>query len=187
MVPAGYMAKRVASRPGWLKANRVVDLFSVSGCISEDFDPEFIDRWRHNGFWLFNSPTDVRGVAAEMNSSLEGTQLFFYEVYEYQYDEKEGEWLSFQPEASFETRVIPPVHPTLEGFDIVSHAAQSAKECSPLSCNGIAAELPVNEHCLLESFAQAKGFLEGGRFVNCEPGPFRIYAVYSVGLPGDGQ
>ena len=37
MKPAGYMAKRVAKKPeGWL-GERVVDVYSVSGCISKDF------------------------------------------------------------------------------------------------------------------------------------------------------
>ena len=37
MIPAGYMAKNVVSKPDWLKANGVEDLYSVSGCISKDF------------------------------------------------------------------------------------------------------------------------------------------------------
>ncbi|HEX9201861.1 MAG TPA: hypothetical protein VF865_20055 [Acidobacteriaceae bacterium] len=31
------MAKRVFIKPDWLKANHVHDIYSVSGCISEDF------------------------------------------------------------------------------------------------------------------------------------------------------
>jgi predicted nicotinamide N-methyase len=37
MIPAGYMAKHIAIRPEWLKAERVVDIYSVSNCVSEDF------------------------------------------------------------------------------------------------------------------------------------------------------
>ena len=37
MIAAGYMAKRVAKRPEGLKAGQVVDVYSVSGCISENF------------------------------------------------------------------------------------------------------------------------------------------------------
>jgi hypothetical protein len=37
MIPVGYMAKRVFKKPDWLQATQVVDIYSVSGCISQDF------------------------------------------------------------------------------------------------------------------------------------------------------
>jgi hypothetical protein len=37
MMPVGYMAKRVSVRPDWIKVERVADVYSVSGCVSEDF------------------------------------------------------------------------------------------------------------------------------------------------------
>src|SRR4051812_9508347 len=37
MLAAGYMAKRVSDSPEWLAAEQVVDIYSVSGCISKDF------------------------------------------------------------------------------------------------------------------------------------------------------
>ena len=55
MVPAGYMAKRVVARPDWLPAERVSSIYSVSGCVSETF-ADYINFWKHNGYWLFNSP-----------------------------------------------------------------------------------------------------------------------------------
>jgi hypothetical protein len=42
MIPAGYMFKKVISRPAWLKAADVDDVFSLSGCISENFT-DYID------------------------------------------------------------------------------------------------------------------------------------------------
>jgi hypothetical protein len=38
MVPAGYMAKRVVARPDWLPADSVSSIYSVSGCVSHDFN-----------------------------------------------------------------------------------------------------------------------------------------------------
>lgn len=55
MLPAWHMAKRVVNRPGWLKANGVEDIYSVSGCISKNF-ADYIIFWKHNGYWLFDSP-----------------------------------------------------------------------------------------------------------------------------------
>ncbi len=42
------MAKRVSKRPDWLKAPQVIDIYSVSGCISKNF-ADYINYWRHNG------------------------------------------------------------------------------------------------------------------------------------------
>ena len=53
MVPAGYMAKRVVARPDWLPAERVSTIYSVSGCVSNNF-ADYINLWQHNGYWLFN-------------------------------------------------------------------------------------------------------------------------------------
>jgi hypothetical protein len=38
----------------------------------------------------------------------------------------------------------------------------------------------VNSHCLFDSFQEAKESLESGIFNSCEPGPYRIIAVYIV-------
>jgi len=39
----------------------------------------------------------------------------------------------------------------------------------------------TNRHCLFASFEEAKSHIEGHDFDNSEPGPFRVFAVYSVG------
>lgn len=38
----------------------------------------------------------------------------------------------------------------------------------------------MNSHCLFDSFDEAKFHLTEGAFNNSEPGPYRIFAVYSV-------
>lgn len=62
MISAGYMAKRVAIKPDWLKANEVEDIYSVSGYISKDF-ADYINFWKHNGYWLFDSPNVIEQLA----------------------------------------------------------------------------------------------------------------------------
>jgi hypothetical protein len=111
MIPLGYMAKRAEARPDWLKAGRVGDIYSVSNCISEAF-ADYVEFWKHNGFWFFDSPDTIRSVAEKNSVSLDGTQLFYYEAYELEFD---GEnWRSFKPEASIPTAVAPPSHKHLE-------------------------------------------------------------------------
>ncbi len=55
MIPIGYMAKIVATKPDWLKNIDVVDIYSVSGCISSDF-ADYINYWKRNGYCFFDSP-----------------------------------------------------------------------------------------------------------------------------------
>ena len=177
MIPAGYMAKRVSLKPDWLKAPQVVDIFSVSGCISEDF-ADFIKYWKHNRFWLFDSPEIIRAVARENSIDLKGTTLFYYEVHELEFDGKG--WRPFETGNSFATNVIPPSRMKLEGFDVVTFSVRTSPECSPLSCNMLADEVDTNEHCLLASFQKAERTLNNSVFKNSEPGPYRIFSVYSV-------
>jgi len=182
MIPAGYMAKRIAARPDWLKTDRVVDVFSVSHCVSNDF-ADYINYWKHNGYWLFDSPEIIRKLASENSVDLTPTALFYYEVHEREYDEQLTSWKPFGPEPSFKTEIAQPKQRHLEGYDIVTFNAHTSPECSPLSCNLLASEIETNAHCLLSSFDEAKMLLEEGRLDNSESGPYRIFAVYSVEWP----
>jgi len=175
MVPAGYMAKRVVARPEWLPADRVFQIYSVSGCISEDF-ADYINFWKHNGYWLFNSPDAIIEVARENKIDLNGN-----EVHELQFDS--GKWTHFEPEPSFRTDVALPEAKVFEGYDVVNFTAQTSPECSPLSCNALASEVETNARCLLKSFEQTRVLLENGTFNHSEPGPYRIFGVYSVAWP----
>ena len=179
MVPVGYLYKKVSSRPDWLNAGQVADVYSLSGHVSDDF-ADYIPHWRHNGFWLFDSPEVLESVAAKLSIDLTGHSLFFYEAYEQEFDEETRSWSPFQPEASFATRVRLPASKRLEGYDVVTFSCRTSPECSPLSCNSLAEKIAVNRHCLLDSFGEAKRSLEAGSFDHSEPGPFRIFAVYSV-------
>ena len=174
------MAKRVSRTPDWLGAPQVIDIYSVSGCISEDF-AGFINYWKHNGYWLFDSPDVIKSVAKENSASLQGTSLFYYEVYEKEFDGEK--WRPYAPEPSFQTGVVPPPRKQLEGFDVVTFSGGTSPECSPLSCNSLAKHLSTNVHCLFDSFHEAETNIENRSFSKCEPGPYRIFSVYSVDWP----
>ncbi|MGR8935276.1 MAG: hypothetical protein ACU837_12925 [Gammaproteobacteria bacterium] len=179
MIPVGYLYKRVAVKPDGLKAAAVHDIYSLSNCISGDFT-DYIDYWKHNGYWLFNSPAVMEQIAVNESIALLGTTLFYYEAYEYEFDEDLQQWSTYTPETSFETNVQVPIDKHLEGFDVTTFYAHSSPEHSPLSCNALAAEIPVNEHCLFNTLKEAKEALERGLFKNSEHGPYRIFAVYTV-------
>jgi hypothetical protein len=180
MISVGYLAKRVAQRPDWLNVPAVNDIYSVSNCISGDF-MDYIKFWRYNGYWLFDSPQIIQELSQENNISLEELTFFYYEVYEQEFDEKLKQWLSFEPEA-FPTNVLPPIQKEFQGYDVVTFSARANSECSPLSCNHLASEIKTNSHCLMDTITEVKENLESGKFDNSEPGPFRIFAVYTVEL-----
>ncbi|MEQ1490675.1 MAG: hypothetical protein ABL932_09035 [Terricaulis sp.] len=179
MIPAGYMLKQVLPRPSWIKNEGVADIFAVSACFSKDF-ADYNNYWRHNGYWLFNKPVDMDEIITREGVDRSTLTLFYYEIHESQFDEYERAWSGFEIEKSFETNVVKPDRATLQGFDVVSFSMGRIPECSPLSCNSLADQLSVNPHCLFGTFDEAKEALEAGKFDDSEPGPFRIFAVFSV-------
>lgn len=179
MTPAGYMTKRVSPRPDSMRAARVEAIHSLSACISKNF-ADYIQYWKHNGFWLFDSPQIIRELSREHGIDLAGTTLFFYEVHELEFDADARAWRSFAPCDGIAVRAAAPAEKNLEGYDVATFYARAGPECSPLSCNGLAEKIETNRHCLLDSADAAKRLLEEGQFDGAEPGPYRIFAVYAV-------
>ena len=179
MKPLGFLYKNVAPRPDWLWNPQVTDIYSVSGCISEAF-VDYVQAWKHNGFWFFDSPQVMVELAAERGISLQASSLFYYEAHEQEFDSATRSWNDFRQDASISVSVVAPSAASLQGYDVTSYSTDTMPECSPLSCNALADQLTVNEHCLFRTFDEAKAALEQGRFDDSEPGPYRIIAVYAV-------
>jgi hypothetical protein len=179
MIPLGYLYKRTVSCPDWLHMQQVQEMVALAGCITSTFC-DYIPFWRHNGWWLFDSPDIMNELARERGIDLSGMTLFYYEAFPEQYDEEQSAWRTFGPERSFVTQVEPPSQATLLGFDVVTFSMQNMPEHSPLSCNGLAQEIPVNQFALLESLDAAQNALNQGRFRNSEPGPYRIISIHRV-------
>jgi hypothetical protein len=177
--PAGYFAKKIATRPEWLADTSVRDIYSISGCISEDF-ADYVNFWKHNGYWLFDAPSLIEDVARQANVSLDECEFFYYEAYELEFDRRSQTWAAYDPEKDFPLAVQGPEHPVLQGFDVATHSMRNMPECSPLSCNGLATEIPVNEHCLFATLDEAIAAIERGGFEHGEPGPLRIFAVFKI-------
>lgn len=180
MIPIGYMAKRICDRPEFLKATQVIDIYSVSNCVNDDF-ADYIAYWKHNGYWFFDTPQVIQALAQENSIDIKGTSLFYYEAHELAFEGKG--WCEFSPSWEDSVNVIAPTQKRLDGFDVVSFRAGNSPEHSPLSCNSLAEVIPTNTHCLFNSFHEAERALNEGMFANCEPGPYRILAVYSVDWP----
>ena len=185
MIAVGYLAKRISKRAEWLKASQVVDIYSVAACVNDDF-ADYVAFWKHNGWWFFDSPEAIQQVAQQHSIDLEATQLFYYEVHEFEFHQ--GEWRSFSAwEDSWKDSdgIVPPEHKLLDGYDVVTFWPENSPnpEHSPLSCNGLASELKTNSHCLFDTFEEAYLAVNGRQFDDSEPGSLRIFAVFSVGWP----
>jgi hypothetical protein len=174
------MAKRIPEeRPDWLQAPDVVDVYSVSACVNESLALD-IPNSLHNGYWMFDSPAAILVATKSEKIDIRGAALFFYEAHE---SELDGDnWLPISPDASYETHVQIPSTKHLEGFDVVTFC-DGPNSHSPLSCNGIAKEIRTNQHCLFQTIDEALAALTKGAFDEAEPGPYRIYAIYSVPWP----
>ena len=61
MRPIGYLYKRVYE-PGGRLAPQVVDVYSLSGRLSEDF-ADYLAYGRQNRYGLFDSPDAIRELA----------------------------------------------------------------------------------------------------------------------------
>jgi hypothetical protein len=164
----GYFPKRTLKRPDWLKAAGVEEVCSVSTRVSEAPDG-WIDHWRHNEMWVYDSPELAWSVVPETLRA--EFDLYAYQMFPVEF--AKGEQRPF---------AIPPLHvqplsASFErlGYDAVSRSCGSSFECSPLSCNYMAEHVPTNRHCLVDdadtAFRIASEFEAGG----CEPGPY--YAV----------
>jgi len=185
MYELGYMAKRIAERPEWLDHPSVRDIYAVSNCVSSNFC-DYINHWKHNGFWFFDSPSVICDISAIDGINLNDTSLLYYRGHPRQFDADIHEWVEYCPEPSFDTNVSAPVEKSLIGYDVVCYSMQTSPECSPLSCNHIDTEHEVNEHCLIEKLDYAIDLLETGCFNNSEPGPYRVIAVYATPWPHAG-
>ena len=117
--------KKVHSSPDWLKTDAVNDIYSVSNCVSGAFC-DYIPHWRHNGYWLFDSPELIREIASAEKLDLSDQTFFYYEVHEQQFDDEIKSWQPFSADTSFPTDVQVPVEKKIEGFDVVSFFALSA-------------------------------------------------------------
>ncbi len=140
MIPVGYMAKVVASKPEWISAH-VTDIYSVSNCISENF-ANYFQWWKHNGYWFFDTPELIDELAREHGVDTANLTWFYYEAYEKQYDEARKIWIDFQPEASFATNVRPAAEKILEGYDVVSFWIETSPECSRFPATMLQSSFP---------------------------------------------
>lgn len=179
MIPAGYMAKKIVKKPDWLNTNVVMAIYSVSNCISENF-ANYINFWKYNKYWFFDSIDIIKEISKENNIDLSKTELLYYEIYEKEFDEDKGKWVKFEGEKSFGYDMQIPKKKLLLSYDVINYTARTTPECSVFSCNSLAENVTINKYCLMDSFEETIKIVETLDELKCEPGPYRILAVYKI-------
>ena len=170
----GYFPKQIVPRPEWLKAPGVLDICSVSECMSSGPD-DWVNQWRHNEMWMYDTEEIAWSI---VGGQLESTsfEIVAYRMVPHIFDNGKAESLAIPP---LGVQALPADFRFL-GFDVVSRSQGVAFECSPLSCNGVAATEPVNAHCLVddEKTARRLALAFSNQAIGCEPGPYCIVEVW---------
>ena len=177
MIHAGYFARRVKAKPDHLAAPGVREICSVSECISPGAD-NWIASWRHNSLGWFNSPSDALKAVAE--SERGGYRLFAYRIHPEVFRGARRDPLALPDDVRPEP--LPAGFATI-GFDSASRSAAATLsfECSPLSCNGLASEMLVNEHCLFPTLDAAIAGAQRFAVEQPEPGDYYVVEVLEGG------
>lgn len=173
MIDAGYFPKRLVPNDELTKALKVRDICSVSECVSRG--PEgWIEHWLHNELGWFNRIPDALAVVPA--NQREAFRLFAYRIHPEVFHG--GSRLELVLPADVHPEPIPDAFERL-GFDSVNRSVELTVgfECSPLSCNYMAAEMKVNEHCLFDSLGEAIAGATRFSIEQPEPGDYYVIEV----------
>jgi hypothetical protein len=165
----GYFPRDVTLPSGWSIVSHVTEICSVSCCINSA--PEgWIDRWLHNDLGFYNTLKDARAILPASPGSF---AIYAYRLLPVRFSK--GRTESFTP-AGYPVEPLPSHFISL-GFDVVSKSVSAFFECSPLSCNGMAAEVPVNQYCLVDALDHAIPVAVRFSQQEPEPGPYYVVEV----------
>jgi hypothetical protein len=172
---AGYFPKHVVTAPVGLACPMVDDICSVSGCISSRPE-DWVGHWMHNELGFFNTVEQARRVVPEDGPP---TTIFAYRMLLTRF--RGGSWEPWALPADVAPEPLAPAFRSL-GFDAVSRLMDDiiSFECSPLSCNLLAQEWPVNRHCLLADLDTAVEAAERFSIDQPEPGVYYVAEVLAV-------
>lgn len=182
-IPIGYQAKRIATQPDWLEAAGVEEICSVSNCISCGLETwgSNASQWTHNGLGLWDNEISLQDIlAAEAGQA--AFNIFSYLLLPVAFG-PDGETPithGDMPDFAGPRPAAEPPDRTFEaiGFDCVAtewNLPIAGFGCSPLSCNYMAREIPVNRHCLIDRLEEA--IAAARHFAKEQPEPGTYYVV----------
>jgi hypothetical protein len=149
------------------------------------------DAQAHNSFGLANNPDVLASLAAQAGADVNEAAQFYYTAYErklesdgWEFDAAEWQPRSPAASAAVADNVLLPLKASLIGYDVVVFG--DYLEHSPLSCNAVAKQLPVNQHCLFDTLEEAVEATNTGAFgEGCEDGLYTVFAVNLVDQSSD--
>jgi hypothetical protein len=202
LIPIGYFPRRQTGMPkGYRAPPNVTEIASV-GHYSSDGPTNWVDQWRHNEMWFFDSEALARKVIADaiqieveadrqrdppwrVKLSREvGVTYDFYAYKMFPCWFVDGRQEAYDL-SGLNCEPLPADYERL-GYDAVSREGVANLECSPLFCNGRAADIPVNCFCLIDEpervLALAQMF-SGSHGNGCEPGDYFVLEVWRKKTP----
>ena len=169
----GYFPKITTLPANW-RAPGVSEICSVSNCLSKP-PAGWIEHWKHNDWGFFRSVADARSVVTAAHNAF---VVFAYRLLPRVFVKGRAKACAV-PELPLEA--IPPNFTSL-GFDVVSKSITHFFECSPLSCNYMAAEVSaVNQYCLVNTLHEAVELARRFSIEEPEPGPYHVIEVLREG------
>lgn len=199
----GYFPKpTVRTRKGWGAARNVEELCNL-GHYTNEGPSNWVDQWKHNEMWLFDSEEMAREVIADaIEVKVEPDpnrdppwQVHLCREQRTTFDFYAYKMLPTRFNDGLETQVeLPPldVAPLPDdyerlGYDAVNKTCCPHFECSPLFCNGMADEIPVNRYCLIDEPERALEVARDFSIRKPEPGTYFTLEVWRKGsTPGAG-
>ncbi len=174
----GCRAKKPWVPEGYWDPDRltgVAEVCSVSDCLAHP-PPDWIERWDFNRACCYATGEEAWATVPEDGRA--DYRVFAYWLVSATTDESGG-WIYPPPNDWFLANLpeLPrgpgPTDPQRLGFDVVSlHRSIMGWGHSPLSCNLMAREVPVNRYCLVDTLEQAASLIErwnhGGEAVEPE-------------------
>jgi hypothetical protein len=167
----GYFPKRATALPDGYDLPGVVEIASVSNCISKGPE-DWVESWTFNELGFFDDVDLAEALIPEADHGQ-------FDVHAYEFlDERFTGGLA-EPWAVPRLLCKSPVGDfEFLGFDVVSKSISDFFECSPLSCNGEAEIFRANAHCLFDSFDDAVAAAKVFSKEEPEPGPYYIARVF---------
>ena len=176
----GYCAKRSLKAPF---AGRDRDIASVSDCLSKRAD-KWVERWDFNRATFWNSESEAWACVPDESKS--EFKLFAYRILPLLFDTSGIEKpVTMDQLFPGDLPDLPSAQPRYQGigYDIVERNALMGMlgfGCSPLSCNGMAESIPVNEFCLIDDSETALAAARRFGIEQPEPGPYVIVEVLAA-------
>lgn len=172
----GFLPKKVARKPAWLKNPAVDEICSISECISTA-PPGRIDHWKHNDLGLYDTLETAQAIVPQGEEA--DYEVFAFRVFPVRFGAagKEAEEGLARKVNAPETKLD---GWEFLGYDLAGRSSGYGFECSPLSCNHCAENTQVNLHCLMDDLELAiqKGIEFGNPESGVEPGPYYLVEVF---------